>query len=434
MAANESKGFDDTAVQEAQQIFSSHGPQALMVHCEGRLNAWETTEMNIAVTGQSGAGKSSFINKLREIEEETNELFAPVGVKQTTMERKEYAFPGNNFIKIWDLPGAGTTDFCIGSYSSKMEFSMYDAFVLLSSGSFLEVDKTISKEVKDLEKPLFFAKTKMDEVLRSAKRVKKRNFNSLETQGEIRSDCQAQLGGGQDTRIFLIASIPEDELDELRIELELDNQNEDLKQAIIDSLPEIQRTALVLTLPCGTDAMLDRKLKEIKKRSKWVSLTSAAVAAIPTVGLSAATDGTLIMAEIYFQKKTLGINEEGLKCRAEACGRGMTIAQFKDALNQELGRVEFTELEQTLIETIFKLAGDGATKLATYIAAAIAASEMAEDAAKLFIPIVGLAVSGTVSGATTYGMLRKIICGHEKIARACIKVTSAALKRSQVRH
>eukprot|EP00092_Neocalanus_flemingeri_P000019 GFUD01000019.1.p1 GENE.GFUD01000019.1~~GFUD01000019.1.p1 ORF type:complete len:424 (+),score=101.58 GFUD01000019.1:41-1312(+) len=422
MAANESNGFDDKLFKKAQQIFSSHGPQALMVHCEGKLKAWETTEVNIAVTGQSGSGKSSFINKLRGIEEETNALFAPVGVVQTTMLRKKYAFPGNNFIKIWDLPGAGTTDFCISSYSSDMEFSMYDAFVLLSSGSFLEVDKTISKEVKDLEKPLFFAKTKMDEVLRNAKRVKRRNFNSLETQGEIVSNSQAELGGGPDTRIFLIASIPEHELEELFP----DNQNEDLKQAIMDSLPELQRTALVLTLPCGTDAMLDRKLKEIKERSIWVSLASAAVAAIPVVGLSAATDVTLIMEEIYFQRKTLGINEEGLKWRAEACG--MTIAQFKDALNQELGRVEFTELEHTLIGTILEYAGYGATKLAAYIAAAIAASEMAELTAKLIIPIFGLAVSGTVSGATTYVMLCNIICGHEKIARACIKVTSAALQ------
>eukprot|EP00092_Neocalanus_flemingeri_P101244 GFUD01129449.1.p1 GENE.GFUD01129449.1~~GFUD01129449.1.p1 ORF type:complete len:418 (-),score=94.94 GFUD01129449.1:256-1509(-) len=415
MAANESNGFDDPAVQEAQQILSSHGLQALMVHLEGKLKAWERTKVNIAVTGESGSGKSSFINKLRAIEDEENELFAPVDITETTVIPTPYALPGNNFVKIWDLPGAGTTKHSIKSYSSNMDFKRYDAFVILSSGRFLEVDKIISKEVKELKKPFFFGKTKMDEVLRNARR--KRNFDSQESQEKIRSDCQAQLGGGPDTRIFLIASIPEHELEEIFP----DNQNEALKQAIIDSLPELQRTALVLTLPCRTHAMLDRKLKEIKKRFILVSLTSAAVAATPTVGLSAVTDVALIMAEIYFQRETLGINEEGLKCRAFF--GGMTIEQFKNSLNQELGRVEFTELEQTLIGTILKFAGDGAKKLAACIAAAIVSSEMAENTAKLIIPIVGLAVSGTVSGATTYGMLCKIICGHEKIARACIKVT-----------
>ena len=50
---------------------------------------------------------------------------------------------------------------------------------------------------------------------------------------------------------------------------------------------------------------------------------------------------------------------------------------------------------------------------------------MTENAAKLLIPIAGLAVCGSISGATTYGLLRESLSGHEKIATACVQVIVA---------
>ena len=70
------------------------------------------------VTGSSGCGKSSFINRVRGLtpkdefvldesgKEVPNPEYAAVGVTETTMAPHEFPFPGNDKITIWDLPGA----------------------------------------------------------------------------------------------------------------------------------------------------------------------------------------------------------------------------------------------------------------------------------------------------------------------------------------
>ena len=237
----------DNQDPEAEQAFMDGGAQGLKAFVEKKLNEWKTTPVNIAVVGQSGAGKSSFINTIRCIEDAMDPSFAKVGVKQCTMEKMSFEFPDNPLIKLWDLPGAGTSDFKAAEYAKQMEFSTYDAFVILSCDRFTEIDKMVADEVQKIKKPFFFARTKLDHVMKDQRRTLKEQFNASSTSDEIREDCRKQLGLGETQKIFLIANVSQSELEEDFPEekfpgIQFDNM--DLKVEITQSLPEIQKTAL----------------------------------------------------------------------------------------------------------------------------------------------------------------------------------------------
>ena len=126
-----------------------------------------------------------------------------------------------------------------------MKFSTYDAFVILSSERFTEIDKMIADEVRKIKKPFFFARTKMDEVMRNHRRDMKEEFDAFETSDQIREDCKKHLD--KDSKIFLIANVPQSELEEDFLEEKFPGihfDNMDLRMAIIESLPDIQKTAL----------------------------------------------------------------------------------------------------------------------------------------------------------------------------------------------
>jgi predicted GTPase len=69
-----------------------------------RLRRWEQCALNIAVTGQSGAGKSSFINAIRGVTR-TSPDFAPTDYIECICSPKAYYHPIHRNLAFWDLPG-----------------------------------------------------------------------------------------------------------------------------------------------------------------------------------------------------------------------------------------------------------------------------------------------------------------------------------------
>ena len=120
-------------------------------------------------------------------------MYAAVGVTETTTEPKPYAFPGNDKITIWDLPGANTTKFPISSYAEEMKFKDFHALIILTKDRFYETDKEIAKQITELQKPFFFAQTQMDLMLQNNAEDKGRKFNEEETKEKIRRNCREEL-------------------------------------------------------------------------------------------------------------------------------------------------------------------------------------------------------------------------------------------------
>ena len=60
--------FSSHAMKNAkglQDFVEQHGVSGLAEHVSSKLNDWKKTEIQFAVCGVSGSGKSSFINRVR---------------------------------------------------------------------------------------------------------------------------------------------------------------------------------------------------------------------------------------------------------------------------------------------------------------------------------------------------------------------------------
>ena len=245
-AESESEKNLQDELEKAEKAFEAGGAEGSTAFAKKKLDMWKTTPVRIAVVGQSGAGKSAFINTIRCIEDDEDPLFADVDVVECTTEKQPYAFPDNPLITLWDLPGAGTSKFNAAEYAKKFEFSSYDAFVLLSSERFTEIDQMIADEVKRIKKPFFFARTKMDNAMRDQKRKLKMKFDASKTSDHVREDCRKQLGPS--SKIFLIANVGDSDLAEEFPGIRFDNM--DLTKEITQSLPDLQKAALGKILQC----------------------------------------------------------------------------------------------------------------------------------------------------------------------------------------
>merc|ERR1711990_190018 len=74
---------------------------------QDELEAWKNVEVKLAVIGGTGVGKSTYINRMRGVtykDKDTKDsrgqnLYAPVGLNETTMEIKEYEYQDNPLIR-----------------------------------------------------------------------------------------------------------------------------------------------------------------------------------------------------------------------------------------------------------------------------------------------------------------------------------------------
>ena len=142
--------------------------------------------LNIAVTGQSGGGKSTFLNAFRGIDN-TDERAAPTGEVETTMKPKAYPHPTYPNVALWDLPGIGTPRYPADQYMKLVGIEKFDFFILVSDIRFNENDAKLAKEIKKMGKKFYFVRSKIDNSLRAAPR--RQGYDEEKTLQEIREYC-----------------------------------------------------------------------------------------------------------------------------------------------------------------------------------------------------------------------------------------------------
>uniref|UniRef100_G3ULQ8 IRG-type G domain-containing protein n=1 Tax=Loxodonta africana TaxID=9785 RepID=G3ULQ8_LOXAF len=133
----------------------------------------ENTLLDIAVTGDSGSGKSSFINALWGIGHEGVGV-ADVGLVETAMEKAEYKHPKFPSVTIWDLPGIGTTKFQSKKYLKEMEFNKYDFFLIICATCFKE--NALELAIGKMKKSFYFVRAKVDNDLYNQEKSKPNTF------------------------------------------------------------------------------------------------------------------------------------------------------------------------------------------------------------------------------------------------------------------
>jgi len=169
--------------------------------------------INIAIMGPSGVGKSSLLNRICDRDED-DEDGAKVGINECTKEIKTYDFKvpvqgGHILGKLWDIPGGGTDTFPAAEYIQQMGLRYYDVLLILTAGRWTEVDTELLKGVRDHKIPACIARMKMDDVIMAGERKKKTPRTPKESMNEARMFLEEQVGVEQRDHVFLVTAFPE---------------------------------------------------------------------------------------------------------------------------------------------------------------------------------------------------------------------------------
>jgi interferon gamma inducible protein 47 len=130
------------------------------------LNEWETISIHIAITGQSGTGKSTFINTMRRLRAGDPQA-ASVGVDETTKTIKSHQDVNNTNFVYWDLPGCGTSNFPRDTYLKTVDFNKFDLLIIMTTSRFTQNDHWLVTQAKYHGKPFFLVRNKINGDLES---------------------------------------------------------------------------------------------------------------------------------------------------------------------------------------------------------------------------------------------------------------------------
>lgn len=235
------------------------------------ISAAENAVLEVAVIGQSGAGKSSFINALRGLSHEAEES-ADVGTVETTMCKIPYQHPKYPKVIFWDLPGTGTPNFHANMYLDQVGFANYDFFIIISSSRFSLNDALLAQKIKDAGKKFYFVRTKVDSDLYSEEKTKPTTFKKENVLQRIRDYCLTNLLsiGVTEPTIFLISNFDLDTFDFPKLE-----------ETLLKELPGHKRHMFALLLPNISDASIELKKRFLQEKICLEALKSAAVSFVP---------------------------------------------------------------------------------------------------------------------------------------------------------
>ncbi|KAL1764558.1 interferon-inducible GTPase 1-like, partial [Sigmodon hispidus] len=266
----------------------------------------EWVPINIAVTGESGAGKSSFINALRGLRDEGEDA-AEVGVVETTMERKLYKHPKNKNLNLWDLPGIGTMDFPPETYLEKVKFQEYDFFILVSASRFTKLEVDLAKAIAFVKKNYYYVRTKIDRDLQDEKESKPRTFDREKVLQQIRRYCVNTFHGNKlmTPPIFLISN---KHLSDYDFPVLIDTFNKDI--------PTQKRHSFMISLPNITESVIDRKRESMQQVIWLEAFKTGLLATVPVVGLIR-DDVEKLRVKLNYYRGAFGVDDNSLEHMAK---------------------------------------------------------------------------------------------------------------------
>ncbi|XP_072914684.1 interferon-inducible GTPase 5-like isoform X1 [Hemitrygon akajei] len=383
--------FTQEELNKLKSDFETGGLEKVKPLIEKKVTDLDKTELNIAVTGRSGTGKSTFINAMRGLRSDDPGA-AEVGTTETTMEPAGYSHPTLPNVRYWDLPGIGTTPFPAAKYLKEMKFERFDFFIIISATRFSENDVKLAKEIKRQGKQFYFVRSKIDADLYSMRKQKK-VINEEEELEKIRSDCLRRLAeaGFPNPTVFLISSLEPNRFDFIR-----------LNEGLEGDLNNVKKRIFVLALPNLSAEIVQRKYEILKKHIWMFATLSGGLGAVPVPGFSLACDiGILIGAIVYF-RKCLGLDDASLQRLAKRAGK--PVEELKATVKAPL-------LGEITPDVIMRLSWGAAV-------VTVSALEFALD----FVPVIGSIFGAVSSSVMTYKMLSAALTDLTENAERVVKV------------
>ncbi|XP_065442577.1 verrucotoxin subunit beta-like [Chrysemys picta bellii] len=176
------------------------------------IKSLKITTFNVAVTGERGSGKSSFINAFRGLSDDDRDA-AEIGVCEIKMEPTPYQHPNHPNVTIWELPGFGLPRFPPDTYLKLVNFIRYDFIIIMFSGRFTSCHQILINEIQRMGKKCYYVRSKVDTDLHYFRRRK--SYSEQRVLQEIRDDCIKQVKGEGETspQVFLISRWDPDKYD-----------------------------------------------------------------------------------------------------------------------------------------------------------------------------------------------------------------------------
>ncbi|XP_060578717.1 T-cell-specific guanine nucleotide triphosphate-binding protein 2-like [Ruditapes philippinarum] len=293
-------------------------------HVEEDITKWRNVPVNIAITGNSGAGKSSFINSFRGLKANC-EGAAKVGVEETTILPTKYVHPVNDNLALWDLPGLGTQNFPKRTYLQDVKFDKYDFFLIITATRFTENDLWLAKEVEKRGKKFFFIRSKMSIDVQNDLYDNPKNSKD-DTVSRVREAMENYIEKEELTnvKVFLIDN-----------HCPCDYDYPDFLDKMIDAVPQIKHEAITLTVTHLTEKVIKKKEDLMRERMYKVAICSAVEGILPLPGMNIVVDAVLIQNEINFYKKQLRLDDASLQEIARSMNK--TTDELTASINVEKG-------------------------------------------------------------------------------------------------
>ncbi|KAM7138212.1 uncharacterized protein RBU57_016755 [Macrochelys suwanniensis] len=355
---------------------------------------FNNTELNIAITGESGAGKSSFLNALRGLGDE-DKGSAETGVIETTKEPKPYKHFKYPNVIFWDLPGIGTPEFRPDTYLEQVKFDRYDFFIIIASERFRANHTKLAQEIRRMGKKFYFVRSKVDFDLYNEKR--KQNFDEEKTLEKIRNDCIKYLSreGMSCPKVFLVSSREFQKYDSPK-----------LQKKLLKELESHKKHIFLLALPNLSQPILEKKKKALQRQIWKQALKSCAIAAVPLPALSVKCDVGILVDNMRAYCESFGLDDMSLKVLASQVRK--PVAELKDVIKSPLAK-EISK--ETAKEQLTKATGKGLILAKHFIS---------------MIPVAGTIFAAERSFTVTYRMLNSFL---DDVAEDAQRVLIKALER-----
>ncbi|XP_077788691.1 interferon-inducible GTPase 5-like [Podarcis muralis] len=358
------------------------------------LPFFNSTSLHIAVVGEPGSGKSSFINAMLGLRA-NDPRAAATGIQMTTVQVKDYPHPTLPQVILWDHPGRGTPIFGEDKFE-KVNLNRFDFFIIVGSQRFRSTHSDLVREIQDMGKSFYFVRTKADLDLSAAKRQQPSDYNEEKVLLHIQEDCKECLvrEGVRDPQVFIVSNWEADCFD-----FPL------LQETLKNDLLRLKKQAFLLRFPSICLPILEKKKITVKEKiwTKRLCLLVALGSPVPF----------LLPISLFSKFRSwcfldFGLDNPSLAALAQRVGKTSTALK---AAMQSLG------MFSAILWVLPDLVG---------------LSVMAYEYHRWeHFPIFGLLLSGGISLLRTYFMLQKCISGAaDDTQRVLSKALEAEGKKS----
>ncbi|XP_034293836.1 interferon-inducible GTPase 5-like [Pantherophis guttatus] len=263
--------IQEVDLREMASVIQSKVVVEVSSQVQSLLDSLETTTLDIAVTGEGGAGKSTFINAMLGISDDDFRA-AKTGVVETTASPTPYHHPHLPRVRLWDLPGIGTPALQARKYLQLVRFERYDFFIIVTSERFRENHAELAKAVAAMGKRFYFVRSKVDQDLQASQQRRPTLFQEDQVLQQIEADCSRQLKkeGLENPKVFLISSFHLHRFDFYR-----------LQDTLAEELEGHKRHTLLLSFPSVTAAAVQKKKSSLRQHIWKTALLACIISALP---------------------------------------------------------------------------------------------------------------------------------------------------------